>query len=270
VLSLRVEREAPVPEIDDLARSSQDVWRDLAGAVCAWAESRDGERWMYIPRVGSYAFAAGSDVVRVAPQPSAPPEVVHSAFIRTVLPMALQFLGHEVMHASAVLASDGVVAFCAVSTTGKSTLAAAFNRRAYPLWADDAVAFETRHDEIVALALPFEAHLAPGGSGVRQPPLASAPLRAVCVLERRASDAGGPSPTVARLAPPDAFLALLTHAYCHSLDHVGRNRRMTDQYLEAASTLPVYRVTFEPDLERLPATVDALEREVGMSVPGIT
>jgi hypothetical protein len=45
---------------------------------------------------------------------------------------------------------------------------------------------------------------------------------------------------------------------------------MTDQYLEAASALPVYRVTFAPDLERLPATVDALEREVGISVPAIT
>jgi hypothetical protein len=45
---------------------------------------------------------------------------------------------------------------------------------------------------------------------------------------------------------------------------------MTDRYLEAAAALPVYRVTFEPDLELLPATVDTLEREVGMSVPAIT
>jgi hypothetical protein len=31
--------------------------------------------------------------------------------------------------------------------------------------------------------------------------------------------------------------------------------------------VPVYRVIFEPGLDRLPATLDAIESEVGMSPP---
>jgi hypothetical protein len=179
--------------------------------------------------------------------------------------MAVQALGREVLHASAVLTADGVVAFGAVSTTGKSTLAAALNRRAYPLWADDAVAFEASDGIIESVALPFEG--APGGGGeAGTPPRRRESLAAVCVLERSSSPMSK-SVIVSRLAPSEAFLALLTHAYCYSLDDVDRHRGMIDQYLDAARIVPVFRVIFEPGLDRLPPILDAIESDVGMSPP---
>jgi hypothetical protein len=219
---------------------------------------------MYIPQVGSYSFSADGDEVRVVPAPHASEQLIRSGYLRTVLPMAVQVLGREVLHASAVLGAGGVVAFCAVSTTGKSTLAAALNRDAYPLWADDAVAFEGGDGTMESVALPFEV---PAGSGeTGTPPSRRAPLAAVCVLER-SSAAMSRSVIVSRLAPSDAFLALLTHAYCYSLEDVDRHREMIDHYLDAARSVPVYRVIFEPGLDRLPATLDAIESEIGMSPP---
>ncbi len=164
-----------------------NVWRDADGELCAWSDSSDGARWMYIPRVGSYSFRPGEDDVRVLPDPSAPVDLVRAAYLGSVLPMAVQALGREVLHASAVLARVGVVAFCAVSTTGKSTLAAEFNRRDYPLWADDAVAWEQVRGTAEAVALPFDPPVRPAGGGAedaRIPELERAPLAAACVLER--------------------------------------------------------------------------------------
>ena len=48
--------------------------------------------------------------------------------------------GWEALHASAVLSPQGVVAFCAGSGTGKSTIARGLSERGYQLCADDAVA----------------------------------------------------------------------------------------------------------------------------------
>jgi hypothetical protein len=72
-----------------------------------------------------------------------------------------------------------------------------------------------------------------------------------------------------RLAPSEAFLGLLTHAYCYSLEDAERNRRMMAQYLELAQAVPVFNVAFRPGFEILPSLLDAIEREVGMSVPAV-
>ncbi len=74
---------------------------------------------------------------------------------------------------------------------------------------------------------------------------------------------------VTALTPSEAFVALLTHAYCYSLEDVDRNRLMMGQYLELARVVPVYRVSFQPGLDKLPATCSAIERELGMSLPDV-
>lgn len=94
---------------------------------------------MHLPDVA--AFRLGMEVVAF-PLPSAPPEPASDAFERSVLPMALQALGGEALHASGVLGPSGLVALCGDSGTGKSTLACALNAYGYLFWADDAVAFE--------------------------------------------------------------------------------------------------------------------------------
>jgi hypothetical protein len=273
VLTLRVGPDsAPVPDIGQGDRRDQNVWLDVHGQTCVWAESRNGARWMYIPRVGSYSFSPERDEVYVVPDPSASPALVRSGYLRTVLPMAVQALGHEVLHASAVLTARGVVAFCAVSTTGKTTLAAALNRRRYPLWADDALAVEPGSHTVDALALPFETdqYRVEGSTDAGRPPTERAPLVAVCVLERRPTGNAHGSATISRLGPSEAFLALVTHAYCFSLEDVERNRGMMDQYLEVVRSVPVYRVIYQSGLDELPATLDLIEREVGMSAPELT
>ncbi len=271
---------APVPEPRRSDQSVLEVWRDHRdGAVFAWAQNADGEFWMHLRGIASYRLSPGGGEVTAVPDPFAGSERVVSGYQRTVLPMAVQFGGREVLHASAVLTVGGVVTFCAVSETGKSTIAQAFGRRGYPTWADDAVAFQVADGLVTALPLPFQLPLRPRhgldrgglmpGASTYLPPFeaAPAPIRGVCVLERAAGRGRTDDVWVRQLSPAEAFPAVLAHAYCYSFDDVERNRRMVGHYLDLSARVPVISVMFGSGLERLPAVLDAIQGELEME-PG--
>ena len=259
--------------------ASAEVWRDAHGEICAWAQRANGDRWMHLPGVASYRLRPGATEVTAIPDPRASAELVVTGYERTVLPMAVQLAGQEVLHASAVLTGGGVVAFCAVSTTGKSTIADALGRRGYRVWADDAVAFDPTDGSVAAIALPFR--LSPRGlapaddrgvtnvpTRVVEPEPGLAPLSAVCVLER----ASLPQPlgpvSVRRLPPAEAFPAVLAHAYCYSLEDAGRNRLMIDHYLELSARVPTFSVRFRAGMGHLAPVLDEVERAIVMAPPG--
>ena len=276
MLKLRIENaEAHVPELRDSDASVVEVWRDDRDAVFAWAQSMDGERWMHLPGIASYRLQPAGGEVTAIPDPSAGSRRrVESAFERTVLPMAMQLAGREVLHASAVITARGVVAFCAVSTTGKSTIAYQFSRRGYGIWADDALAFDDAAGGVTALWLPFQDELRPRSSGDEASPPAAmvevgrledgVPLAGVCVLERDQSEEAGEAVRVQRLEPGEAFPAVLAHAYCYSLDDVERNREMIAHYLDLSARVPIFSVVFRAGMEHVPALIEAMEATVGM------
>jgi hypothetical protein len=230
---------------------------------------------MHLPGVASYRLRPGAREITAIADPRASRELVVIGYERTILPMAVQLAGQEVLHASAVLTAGGVVAFCAVSTTGKSTVADLLGRRGYRPWADDAVAFDAGDGSVAAIPLPFR--LAPrpsaGGDDGHVPAVPASPgsepdpvpLSAVCVLERASlPDALAPV-TVRSLPAAEAFPAVLAHAYCYSLEDVDRNRVMLDHYIELSAHVPVFSVRFRAGLDHLPAILDEVERVVGMA-----
>src|SRR5437763_1467997 len=157
---LRVASEfAQVPDLDGFEGAAVEVWRDRDGGLSAWARKAGHERWMYLPGVGSYRIRPGEREIFAIPHSSEVADLVAAGYWRSVLPMAVQLGGREVLHASAVQTATGVVGFCAVSMTGKSTLAYELSRRGYGLWGDDALAFKTTSTSVDALPLPFQLQL---------------------------------------------------------------------------------------------------------------
>jgi hypothetical protein len=256
---------AKAPALPSAGEVGTNGWPDNDGVLVAYGGLLDDDRgWMVLPRVGVYLFDA--EVVVAFPEDGASDSLVCDGYRRTVLPMALQALGREVLHASAVRRRDGILALCAVSGTGKSTLAYGLSRRGYPLWADDALLLDSRHDAVMTLPLPFTVRLLPSAAayfgaegGVFHHPEREAPLAAVCVLER--TDDGG-DVAVERLAAAEAFPAVLTHAYCFTLDDEARKRRMMTAYMDLVARVPVYRVRLRGGLERLPTVIDGVDRAV--------
>jgi hypothetical protein len=202
--------------------------------------------------------------------------------------MVLHTRDQEVMHASAVLTPRGVVALCAVAGTGKSTTAFALGRQGWPVWADDAVAFEVSEEKATAIPLPFGVRLLPeaaaffdsdrtaedwppnrratDGGGASKP----APLAALLVLERMPGESeGGAAVRIRRLPANQAFLDVLAHAYCFGLQDVERKRSMMRRYMDLVSRAPVFEVRFRPGFETLPFVLDAIAQLLGNIERGV-
>ncbi|MDF2695232.1 MAG: hypothetical protein K0S65_3615, partial [Labilithrix sp.] len=130
MLNLVTQRpDSSVPPSPTEGDAGVTVWRDNDGAVAGYGSSNGPKKWIHLPGVGAFRFEPGRAEVVAFPLASASSHLVRDAFNRSVLPLALQGVGHEVLHASAVLARERVVALCAVSGTGKSTIACALDRR---------------------------------------------------------------------------------------------------------------------------------------------
>ena len=255
------------PAAPDESDPTTTVWRDDQGTIVARGSVREGKHWIHVPDLGAFAFTAAEREVTAIPDPGADPEIIDDAFRRMVVPLALQARGREVLHASAVRTDAGVIALCALSQTGKSTLACALDRRGHALWADDAVCFELNGGDVEAVPLPFTLRLRPASveffgddanaGEVRSPPDAE-PLAAVFILER--SDGGDPE--LSRLSRAAAFPAVLTHGYCFSMLDRDRNAAMMSNYLELAERVPVFRIAIPHGLDRLDAALDLIEGAV--------
>jgi hypothetical protein len=163
-----------------------------------------------------------------------------------------------------------VIALCADSETGKSTIAYGLNSRGYALWADDLVAFEISDRGSRALSLPFTMRLRPSAAALFEreslkfshigsdEDLTSdtAPLAAICVLRR--DDKAAPV-SVRSLSSAEAFAAVLSHAWSFALQDGERKRRMINNYLELVARVPIFDIAFQPGLDKLPAILDAIE-----------
>src|SRR5258705_4599394 len=237
MLKLRIERMgAIVPPSARTFNPWCDVWRDGDGGVYAYAENLGDEYWMHLPDLASFRSTGRCDDVAATVSDTATDELVVDAYRRSILPMALQVSGREVLRASAVRSPAGVTALCADSETGKSTIAFGLSSRGYPVWADDLVAFEVSDHGGVAISLPFTMRLRPPSAALFKqtdsvpvaeadehisPGAENSPLAAICVL-RRGSTLTSPV-SVQRLSSGEARAAVLSHAWSFALQDAERN-----------------------------------------------
>ncbi len=259
------------PIVPDPNDSALEVWRENDGTICAYGHRMQEQYWLHFVGLASYCFSQSADQVVAYPQPSAQIHWVWDTFYRSVVPIALQALGKEALHASAVLTNRGVVALCAVSETGKSTLSYGLTQRGYSQWADDAVVFDRCDRAILAQPLPFTTRLRPASAEYFDSSSDSAlilpesnapiPLIAIAVMERAALDEKV-SVEISRITPAQAFPAVLTHAYCFSLQNTERKQRMMHAYLDLVKKIPVFSICFSAGLEHLPQILDAIETQI--------
>ena len=258
------------------ADANRQAWRGTDASGWAYGYTVDGFYWMCLPGSVSFRFRRHADEVLAVAQTSLKQDVIHDAYRRQALPMILQVRGHEVLHASAVTMTQGVVALCGESQVGKSTLAYGLHRRGYPLCADDAIGFQTTGQRVQALPFPFRIRLRPEAATFFDCDRAAASFppdhsnvpfdgddlpafAALGVLTRFDGLPDGRSVEVRRLASARTLAALLPHAYCFSLHDGERKRHMMEQYLQMCARLPVFSIRFQPGLDKLATVLDAIE-----------
>jgi len=270
---------APDPDIERQARVH--VWFNRQGGVVARGFRHAGSYWMAWPALATYQFSPRTPFITAHPEPGAPVDVIWDIFRRSVTPMALQVLGWEALHASAIVTAAGIVAFCAVSETGKSTIAFGLRRRGFPQWSDDGVVFKTE-EGVVAVPLPFEARLRPesqalfsgqlhgpgyeGNSPGEQRYSEPLPIATICLLKRTAGEAGAAA-SVRVVSPAEAFPELLVHAHEFDPHDPERRARMMQTYLDLAALVPVLEVAFVPNRNRLDALLDTIVERLELQIP---
>lgn len=250
--------------------AGREIWRNPHNDTVVHSYWTPGRHWLEVPSLARYYFGPESEAVMALPDPSADRQTVRDTYYRVVLPLVLQARGTEVLHASGIRRPEGVIALCAESETGKTTMAYGLSRRGYPMWADDAVAWRPAVGGFEAIPLPFSAGLRPpslaffaGSEATRgQKPLpfgprSAAPLAAILVLTH--AHAGAPLVTGRRMAPAAAFRAVLAHGQSFNLGDVDHKRRMLEHYLGVAAQVPVLSIAFVPGFGHYPAVLDAVE-----------
>ena len=259
---------APRPPADD--SSAVHIWWNRHGGVVARGFRQADCSWMAWPYLATYRFSADSPFIDVYPESAAPVDVIWDTYRRSVLPMAMQVLGWEALHASAVVSQHGIVAFCASSETGKSTVAYGLRQRGFAQWSDDAVVFQTERTSACAVPLPFQVRLRPAshyifgrryaspstrqentaGEQIHTEPL---PLATICLL-RRAAAGVSVGPEVGDTAPASAYRMILAHAHEFNPFDVERRQRMLAAYLDLVASVRICEITFAPvaaDFDRL-------------------
>lgn len=89
------------------------------------------------PGFADFALAKGDWSVACTPVPGALSRNLRDLFNNQVVPLILGYKGNLVLHASAVVAKSGVLAFVGPTGRGKSTLAASFAKSGFPFLTDD-------------------------------------------------------------------------------------------------------------------------------------
>ena len=122
------------------------AWTQADGGLFAEFHRR-GERYLIrFPDIADFEIATAADEVLCRPVPGSADAALRHLFFNQVLPLALNRQGKLVLHASAVQAGDGAVAFAGLSGRGKSTLAASFATSGTGFLTDDALILEPGDD----------------------------------------------------------------------------------------------------------------------------
>jgi len=233
----------------------------------------DGVYWLRFPGRGTFRVRPDEKEVAVAANDELEWGIVLDTYRTAVLPLAYHLLGFEALHASAVRMTGEVVALCALSETGKSTLAYGLSRRDNSLWTDDALVLEIEPSEKLRChPLPFTPHLRPEtrlyfdvgaeeATALRPGDGEPLPLAALFLLERDTLE-GGATVECTQLSLAEALPAVLPHGFRFSLSNVERKRHMMQRYLDLVAGVPVVRFRFTPGFELLPRVLDELESAV--------
>lgn len=241
----------------------QTLYKD--GKIFAEIWTSGCDRFMHLSSVATFICSLGERRVTATAEQGVSQTAVDEAFHLFVVPLLLYFAGCEVLHASAVQTTTGIVGFCAAAGTGKSTLAYGLSGRGFPLWADDALALDVSQKPR-ALLLGFNPRLRPPAAkffetlSVR-PRLKSPaqvefpPLAALAVISRTVR--GKDAIEIERLSGGGAFNEVVRHAYRLGLktDYV-RRKMLIENYMKIAASVPVFDIRFRPGFRRFPVILD--------------
>jgi len=246
--------------------------------------ARDGDVYrLGFPGLATFLIDDGG-AIACRPLPTLPAGTLEHLLIDQVLPRVLTHRGCLVLHAGCVASAQGAIAFLGDSGSGKSTLCADFACAGHPLLGDDGIVVRRTAAE------GFEALATYPGLRLLPDPLArlfddtsaatpvahyttkrrldrdsvaftlsagAAPLRALYVLDT------GVDVGITPLVERDAFMFLLRASFQLHLDDRERSRGLFERIGGVQDAVPVRRLSYPRDFDRLGDVRGAVMADVG-------
>jgi hypothetical protein len=246
-------------------------WHDRHGKICAYTYKAGDFSWMYWPGTAIFRFGTLGEQVDYFPEGRQNDENILDLFWRSVAPIVLQARGKEALHASAVRTETGIAAFCGISGTGKSTLAYGLMKRGFGLWTDDALVFHFDSQGVNAIPLPSSLRLLPDTLSffidktsipadlLRPKHLNEEPLKIIILLDRQAQELQSDEICSIHLQPKEAFLQILAHAYCFSLEEKTEKKRLMTDYMDLVERVPIMQIHYPANLARIEELIQHVE-----------
>lgn len=295
------ESSMPLPELEpapgtqpefQFRMSTQACNEPQAGDWLNYWYAQDGSTWLafarydggYLlrfPGLADYVVSADARSITCRSQQAIPEETVRHLLLNQVIPITLSHLGKLVLHASACLTDKGAIAFAGFTGAGKSTLAASFGVRGFPVLTDDCLRIEERDGRMMSYpsypglrlwpesveelfdhepALQTLAHYTEKKRLLFEADTAEAPFPLRCVFILAPVEEYGETSGV-RISPLTASAALLaTIKHTFQLDvtdrsHVTASFRRHERLIRH---VPFFELTFPQQFECLPAVHQAI------------
>lgn len=240
------------------------------------------------PNLADFHLSTDATRIDCYPEPGTPYDTIGHLLLDQVFPLVLCKSGCMVVHASAVVAPAGAVAFVGSTGRGKSTLAASFALQGFPLITDDCLILDQAEDGLIATPSYPGARLwddsietlfehVPRVSDVahytdkKRLTLndgqvhffdGRARLRRMYFLGDNVETAGGQPISITPLPAREAFVELVSYSYKLDVDDRGvleREFRMLDRVV----ALPLfYRLIYRHDFSLLTAVRNAVMEHV--------
>jgi hypothetical protein len=231
-----------------------------------------------------FEFAVSSDGRRVRWRKldDVPDEVLFTYLLGQVLSFCLLARGIEPLHATGIVVEGEAIALLGGCGFGKSTLAAAFLSRGYPMLTDDVLVLEFEGQTVLAHPSLPRVKLTPESAatvlnGRQAIPMnrftskmifelkASqhvahvVPLRAVYLLPKTSS---GSRIQVRRVHGRASFIPIIKNTFNDSVLAPERLKQQFAFAAQLANAVPIKRLAYPKRLELLPAVVDAILADV--------
>jgi hypothetical protein len=231
--------------------------------------------------------------VECRPEPSCSVESVRHLLLDQVLPRVLAQRGRLVLHAGAVEVGGGAAVLTGASGAGKSTMVASLHDSGYTALTDDGLVIEEDPTRCSVLALYSSLRLWPsaltaldGGASPSSPmagysqkrrrvisqtaSIGWRPLRAIFVLSEAPKADNVRSVTVSRLSARDACVELIRSSFQLDLEDHRNATDMLQRTARIADRLPVLRLDFPRDFDRLPEVRNSILRHLDHDGDGVS
>ena len=103
------------------------------------------------PELADFIVSTDARSVCCYPRADIPPETIRHLLLNQVIPLVLSQLGGIVLHAAACAMPQGTIAFMGSTGAGKSTLAASFGLKGFPILTDDCLLIEEQDGVVMSV-----------------------------------------------------------------------------------------------------------------------